>query len=114
MAERLAPTIVTRLGEPCVNELKSSVENGLLKQEDCLKLAKEISKKVHKDVSDSINQEGYNASTVVTLLTSWFKHKPKEVCRDHPWSLGRLGEVERMLSKVWRRLQGDDQTMSLP
>ena len=79
MAERLVPTIVTRLGEPCVNELKSSVEKGLLKKEDCLKLAKEISKKVHKDVSDSINQEGYNASTVITLLTSWFKHKPKEV-----------------------------------
>ena len=79
MAERLAPTIVTRLGEPCVNELKSSVENGLLKQEDCLKLAKKISKKVHKDVSDSIKRGGYNASTVITLLTSWLKHKPKEV-----------------------------------
>ena len=79
MEERLDPTIVMRLSDPCIKELKSSVENGLLKQEDCLKLAKEISKKVHKDVSDSIIREGYNAFTVITLLTSWFKHKPKEV-----------------------------------
>ena len=78
MAERLVPSIVTRLSEPCVNELKSSAEKGLLKEKDCLKLAKEISKKVHKDVTDFINQEGYNASTVITLLTSWFKYKPKE------------------------------------
>ena len=79
MEERLDPTIVMRLSDPCVEELKSSVDNGHLKQDDCLKLAKKISKKVHKDVSDSIKRRGYNASTVATLLTSWLKHKPEEV-----------------------------------
>ena len=115
MAERLVPTIVTRLSEPCVNELKSSVEKGLLKQEDCLKLAKEISKKVHKDVSDSINQEGYNASTVITLLTSWFKHKPKElwmvtllnILRSSNIKYDALHSLAQRLEEIYMEIDGN-------
>ena len=79
MAKPIDPAIIDRLSEPCIDELKNSVEKGLLKQKDCLQLTKEISKKVHNDVNDSIKRKGYSASTITVLLTSWFKHKPMEV-----------------------------------
>ena len=77
--EKKEKEIIERLSEPCIEELKSSVENERLKWEDCRKLTKEISKKVHNEVKDAVNREGYNSSTITCLLSAWYTYKPNEV-----------------------------------
>ena len=113
MTNRLDPAIIERLSDPCIEELKSSAEKGLLNKEDCLKLTKEISKKVHNDVKEAVKNAGYNSSTIICLLSAWYKYKPKEVwmvtllniLRSHNLNNDALVSLAQRLEEIYTKIR---------
>ena len=79
MAKRLDPQIIERLSEQCVDELRNSVENGLLNEAHLVKLAKGLSQKVFVDTNKEIKRTGFGKSSIDCLLSAWYKHKSEEV-----------------------------------